>query len=616
MRRLLVVLAACQPAGRDVAMPANAPHGELPACSNIWTPPWASERCRTDRIVDVDGDRVADCMRVVTDTREVHLSVWPRCTGEPVEVIGKRAEFWADRELGVTVPITLPAVLSSPAWVRAIAELFVGADHVYCERPSEACPAPEPALAFVATFRPYAGRVIGHRFEPHWQDGDPTLPPIEALILDPDHPRPDNVTLGEPMDKARLVVLDPRAETLAQHASCPRYDTFGEHMFAVRDRNTAKWTWVYIGGLRAFDGGCRDDLVLFPHGDMSDGSITAIVRPELGTMTEVGSRSGHWDENLTEPIMIGHGGTGNATPAEVAALLVPDAEPLPPCADGPLEAMPAPCVMKGRGNIRPKHGEECWTAIPLGNRATGTLSWNVRIGSCTDETDSDSVDVDLSFATPGVGTDLPLRWLAELVIGRARVHCAPATGGCARPALASQRLKELDNANAGGEPAPLHWSPGSPVAPTNDAILMGPSGGYGFINYSDEPGLVLINVEPPAVENRPPQPVATCGKLELWSSPEAVAVREPERDRWAYVWIAGAIERGFRSTPIARATCEGDLAVIELRSGELGVVELATGRPAFFELADVAKLRASGDAKRAKLMHDAIVFTNDRDRPR
>jgi hypothetical protein len=275
-----------------------------------------------------------------------------------------------------------------------------------------------------------------------------------------------------------------------------------------------------------------------------------------------------------------------------------------------------PCLAKGRGKVRDAKRDDCWTATPIGNRSTGALAWTVRIAHCDDDSDVDSVDVDVSFSAPGVGTMLPLRWLAELVVGKARVHCAPASAGCPAPSFAAQRRKELDNAHAGGAPAPLHWSPGSPVAPTSEAVLMGPSGGNGFINYSDMPGLVLINVEPPAVENRPPQPAATCGALELWSSPEGVAVREPRRDRWAWVWIAGAIETQWRVTPIERATCNAGLATIELRNGTLGVVDLATGKPAFFELAEVGKLRATDDANRATLMRAAFDFANDPNRPR
>jgi nitrite reductase/ring-hydroxylating ferredoxin subunit len=93
--------------------------------------------------------------------------------------------------------------------------------------------------------------------------------------------------------------------------------------------------------------------------------------------------------------------------------------------------------------------------------------------------------------------------------------------------------------------------------------------------FSDEPALFVVDPRAPAIDGAGPLvKTATCGALELWTSAEATAVRDPANNRWAYVYITDDPAPTVYRTRVVATSCDATHVKIDLVPPEAGTPDV------------------------------------------
>jgi hypothetical protein len=582
----------------------DGPGARLPACGKtVWTPgAWQTVGCRVDRSFDVDGDKVADCMRVVADERSVGIWAWPSCSGAPIAVRIDRG--------GVEVPIDLPAAIGSPAWARAIAVALVGDEHTACEA---GCAAPDPAMQWLLA------ATDERRYRPVWQDGEPVLPPVEAVVLDPirEHSptaaKRDDLASGTTRELqldlggARILLLDPRGQLLREVASCDAYRVFAADSFvAVIAADTGKWSWVLVHGAGGPtpQAACAGPIVFVPHAHGVDGESLVAVRPDSGIWWDRTPDTTDWRAAVKSGVLPLQ---PTVTLRQLAALLASAPPAAKPCtATAPLWTLEPErgCEYAGRDDVTGDGTPDCWTASAAGTPETGPLAWAFGLQvSCEGEWYSDTIDVDGVFRISDPHT-IRRGWIADQLVGKA-ARCLPAFAECKEPDGALRRLLDRYAHQSTGVATPLRWQPGTPQVPERAVVVV----------TREQPGLpgrtppYLITFKPLSTE--PLASRATCGNLELWSAPVGAAVVDVRAHRWAWLYVASEQQHYWeRALPdaVGSARCSDELALLDLSGGDLAVVDMKTGKSTLLTAAERAVIDALPDPTLAfrKQLADAV----------
>lgn len=523
----------------DVFADASAPAAALPACGD-GVPGWRAVRCRVDRALP-EG-----CVRATAEG----AWVWPACRGAPIAFALDHNPQRAKHGAAIAL-VALPATLSTPAWRRAIARALVGDARVRCEVAGADCPVVDGAAAwFVAALAPPIDDDLDGMFAvpPRASATRPSAPPLAAVVLAEHAPRARALDswLGVDASTAALAIVDgpadDRALPLPPLATCAEYELVGDATaIAAHDRRRDTWTWVAVAAARDAFGRprCGDGVVYVPR---AAAELELAIRPDTGVFAEL--------DVATRKAL---------APAELAGVLASHPA-YPPCGDGAVLAMTAPCRAEvGTIAIRP--------------RATAdgrVLAWRVgdrvidRRAVFATIPDHDALARRLTGAAPIDASDPLVHWIVE-----------------------RERAGAHDEA---GTVAP-RWSAGEgPVPPPLAVARLARDP----IAHADTPvGLVIALARAGATTRR-----ATCGALEVWASPRAGAVvdRTTKRWTWLFVDVAG-------DTPIAAARCVGDLAIFD--GDGLGVVaDPRTGRWAVIGAARLAELAREVDPTTA--LHDEL----------